>query len=185
MYYTLFIDHSFTAAMRQGVNGGFKYNAQSLAGRLVDAKGSRVEPCQFVAQPCDPAAPNAPVRVGVMGKPDIVPLGALLAAAGVNSLDDASDALDASGSGDVGEPHRVSGLVVIVTILYDNTWCAAAPPCSPGEAAGISCCPFNYTISARRVPQTEFKIEETISNPLAEYEAPACLRPANYCDNIP
>ena len=106
MYYTLFIDHSFTAAMRQGVNGGFKFNAQSLSGHLVDAQGSKIEPCQFVSQPCDPADPKAPVRVGAMGKTDIVPLGALLAAAGVQSLDDASDALDPSGSGDVGEPHR-------------------------------------------------------------------------------
>ena len=89
--------------------------------------------------------------------------------AGVKSLDDASDALDASGDGDVGEPHRVSGLVLIVTIAYDNTYCAAAPPCSPGDEASSRCCPFQYTISARRVSQTEFKVEETISNPLAEY----------------
>jgi hypothetical protein len=64
---------------------------------------------------------------------------------------------------------RVSGLVIIATIFYDNTWCKAAPPCGPDDAAGSSsCCAFQYTITARRVPQTEFKVEETISNPLAE-----------------
>ncbi len=107
MYYTLFIDHSFTATMRQGVNAGFKFNAQSLSGRLLDAQGAKVDPCQFYFKPCDSADASAPVRVGAMGKPDIVPLGALLAAAGIKSLDDASDALDPSGNGgDVGEPHR-------------------------------------------------------------------------------
>ena len=112
MYYTLFIDHSFTASMRKGVNNGFKFNAQSLSGRLVDSQGSKIEPCQYTSHPCDPADPKAPVRVGAMGKPDIVPLGALLAAAGVNSLDDASDALDPSGDGDVGEPHRFRSLLL-------------------------------------------------------------------------
>ena len=83
MYYTLFIDHSFTAYMRQGVNGGFKFNAQSLSGQMIGTDGSRVEPCHFTATPCNPGDPNAPVRVGVVGKPDIVPLGALLEAAGL------------------------------------------------------------------------------------------------------
>jgi hypothetical protein len=167
MYYTLLIDHSFTASMRQGVNAGYKFNAQSLNGNMIDINGRPVDPCLFTATPCDPG--NAPVRVGVAGKPDIVPLGALLAAAGVQSLDDASDALDLSGDGVVGEPHRESGLVVIVTIFYDNTWCPAAPPCGPGDDSTSShCCPFQYTISARRVSQTEFKVEETISNPFSE-----------------
>ena len=143
MYYTLFIDHSFTASMRQGVNGGFKFNAQSLTGQMVDTSGAKVEPCQFTATPCNPSDASAQVRVGVQGKPDIVPLGALLAAAGVKSLDDASDAIDATGQL-VGEPHRESGLVVIVTIAYDNTWCAAAPPCAPGVDATSRCCPFQY-----------------------------------------
>ena len=85
MYYTLFIDHSFTAYMRQGVNGGFKFNAQSLAGQMFGPDGkTKVEPCHFTATPCDPADGNAPVRVGVLGKPDIVPLGALLEAAGLS-----------------------------------------------------------------------------------------------------
>ena len=78
--------------MRQGVNAGYKFNAQSLNGNMIDINGRPVDPCLFTATPCDPG--NAPVRVGVAGKPDIVPLGALLAAAGVQSLDDASDALD-------------------------------------------------------------------------------------------
>jgi hypothetical protein len=34
MYYTLLIDHSFTATMRQSVNGGYKFNAQSLSGQV-------------------------------------------------------------------------------------------------------------------------------------------------------
>jgi hypothetical protein len=84
MYYTLFIDHSFTAYMRQGVTGGFKFNAQSLSGRMVGTDGkTEVDPCQFTATPCDSADGNAGVRVGVPGKPDIVPLGALLEAAGL------------------------------------------------------------------------------------------------------
>jgi hypothetical protein len=96
MFYTLFIDHSFTASMRQGVNGGFKvgssialcpqlrpihspllqFNAQSLSGSLRSLSGDVVQPCLFSGPtPCDPQDAGAPVRVGVAGKPDIIPLG--------------------------------------------------------------------------------------------------------------
>jgi hypothetical protein len=62
---------------------------------------------------------------------------------------------------------------------YTNTWCTAAPPCSPGDDPSSGrCCAFSYTISARRVSQTEFKVEETISNPFAEYSL-RCVLPFN------
>jgi hypothetical protein len=51
---------------------------------MIDINGAEVQPCHFTAAPCDPSDSKAPVQVGKPGKPDIVPLGALLAAAGVN-----------------------------------------------------------------------------------------------------
>jgi hypothetical protein len=68
------------------------YNSVNLAGKLLDRNDKPVDPCTPYANsrrfpPSGVPCPTSYVAVGVSGKRDIVPIAALLQAAGVTSLD--------------------------------------------------------------------------------------------------
>lgn len=79
-----------------------------------DTNGNQVDPCQ----PYKRRGKTCPdyIRVGRQEEYDIMPMVSLLEAAGIDSLDAAA--------GDVGviqtETLRVSGIVLLVEVTYDN-----------------------------------------------------------------
>jgi hypothetical protein len=84
--FTLFIDHTMSVSRETGETSS--KNAIDMDGRLVDAAGNEMHPCQFYHN-LKLECPHY-VHVGAVGLTDIVPLGALLLSAGVTSLDEQS-----------------------------------------------------------------------------------------------
>eukprot|EP01062_Namystynia_karyoxenos_P080953 TRINITY_DN8812_c1_g1_i2.p1 TRINITY_DN8812_c1_g1~~TRINITY_DN8812_c1_g1_i2.p1 ORF type:complete len:731 (+),score=105.79 TRINITY_DN8812_c1_g1_i2:87-2195(+) len=80
-------------------------------------------------------------------KSDNIPVPLLLDALGVASLDEPSDAPDAAGA-----TRRYDGMVVLVSIFYENLFSAIFPPQNPAR----------YTYSMTRLPGLEFKAYRTI-----------------------
>lgn len=112
--------------MGKGKSGRF------MPGSLVDGKGNPINPCNAYIQrglPC----PSV-VSVGVSGAPDIVPVAALLEAAGVPSLDQAGSVDGQSGPGNAGQSLRYSGLILFVQITYTNYFGATHPAVRPWGA---------------------------------------------------
>eukprot|EP01111_Echinosteliopsis_oligospora_P019564 TRINITY_DN9523_c0_g1_i1.p1 TRINITY_DN9523_c0_g1~~TRINITY_DN9523_c0_g1_i1.p1 ORF type:complete len:362 (+),score=74.09 TRINITY_DN9523_c0_g1_i1:33-1118(+) len=94
--FTLMVDHT---AFSPGT--GIQANSKNLPGQMVNYDGKQYEL-------------QAPDVIGQPGHPDIIRLGTLLKAAGVNSLDDQSQY-----SGD--QTNRFYGTVIVVLIEYSNT----------------------------------------------------------------
>ena len=136
--FTLLLDHTMSAS-----SVGVARTAAQMAGRLVDAAGATLDPCDDYTDQgwtCDPA-----VKVGRVGAgADILPLRSLLRAAGVASLDDVVPALN--------ETRRYAGMVLVVTIEYSNFWLSTR---SWSEKD------VSYVYSVRSVDDAEFKAEES------------------------
>ena len=93
-----------------------------MAGKLLDRSGNPVDPCNaYIRRGL--ACPSF-VAIGVANAKDIVPLAALLEAAGILSLDAMGDA---SGPGVAGQTLRYSGIILFVQITYTNYYSAATP----------------------------------------------------------
>jgi hypothetical protein len=173
--FTLFIDHTMSVTRETGET--FSKNAIDMDGRLVDAAGKQMEPCQFyhnLKLQCPPY-----VHVGAVGVTDILPLGALLLSAGVTSLDEQSVvayAREISGHHHPNTTYRAAGMLLIVYIEYRSDYeCHVAvrraripfsifsPPhtlclplcCSNRETYNEDV--FRYKIRATRVSHTQFK----------------------------
>jgi hypothetical protein len=95
---------------------------QMVSGQLLDQSGKPVDVCAFYrrrnpAAPC-PLNPDMPeanmthyVSIGVKNVPDIVPIGSLLEAAGINSLDETNFLTDS---------YRYGGVTLVVQLNYNN-----------------------------------------------------------------
>eukprot|EP01129_Flabellula_baltica_P000927 TRINITY_DN10859_c0_g1_i1.p1 TRINITY_DN10859_c0_g1~~TRINITY_DN10859_c0_g1_i1.p1 ORF type:complete len:392 (-),score=55.43 TRINITY_DN10859_c0_g1_i1:12-1133(-) len=121
--FTVLIDHGFFTPYIQR-------NAIELNGKIVDQNGDEMDVNGSVTQ------------IGVIGQPDIIEVGDLLKAAGVESLDEVSDLSDS-------ETLRYSGPVLIVKISYSNK-------------VTYDTTVVEYTISVNKLEKTEFKAVQPI-----------------------
>ena len=141
----MLIDHMMIASAV-----GISRASLDMAGSLVGVDGRAMDPCDDYAAiglPCPPA-----VRVGVPGKPDIVPVQTLLRAAGVSSLDQRAGELGVL----LDETLRFSGMVVVLSIEYSN-YLSRTGSWQEGTVG------YRYVASA--VPNSEFKGEEVLPAP--------------------
>ena len=102
----MYIDHAFSSTV------GIAASGTTMSGQLLDRNGKAVDPCNAYKQRgviCPPA-----VKIGVANTPDIVPLAALLEAAGISSLDNMGQGVN--GPGIAGKYLRYSGLVLYVQV---------------------------------------------------------------------
>lgn len=115
--FTVYIDHSFSSTV------GIAASGNSLSGALLDQDGNRVNPCNVYIRR-GLACPDI-INIGVPNKNDIVPLAALLDAAGILSLD--AMGKGASGPGIANNLLRYSGLILYVQITYFNFYSPTPP----------------------------------------------------------
>jgi len=134
--YTLFIDHTMYAAQ-----SGYIRNSKYMDGRMLNARGEHVDPCDDYAKGKCPKY----VIMGKMDKADIIPLGTLLRAADT-SLDSRAHPAMAQGAAKW-ESHRYAGVVLVMRIFYDNVYT-------------FNTHNIRYTYTVHQVPRTEFKVEE-------------------------
>lgn len=117
--YTLMIQHSVAVPF---LDSSWDKNDME-SGRIVDINGKVVDPCNWYRKRNPLAAcpynydspvatPTKYISVGARGVPDIVSVGTLLEAAGVESLDETGFPLTDS--------HRYGGITLVVQINYDN-----------------------------------------------------------------
>ena len=117
-FFTLQIDHAFVAPQ-----AGITKTARQMRGQLLDSRGAPMDPCvayTSIGLPCDPN-----VAVGQRDRADILPLRALMMAAGLESL-------DAVGGEDPSASLRQQGLVLLVELSYTNYAIGNIPPVALG-----------------------------------------------------
>lgn len=111
-FFLIAVTHGFTSTV------GISRSASGLSGKVLDQRSNAVDLCApytSVSLPC-------PQDVGLSsnttdGVRDLIPLGALLNAAGISYL----DALGGGAEGGIaGRPKRLTGIVLLVTIDYTN-----------------------------------------------------------------
>ena len=153
--FTLLIDHSVSAPSIDISDSAFHMDGRiappGTAGSAAnDGDEASLSPCEAYSVFLDPpaACDTDVIHVGVKDTFDIVPLGSLMIAAGVRSLD--ANLTDAGSH--AGEARRNSGSVFVVTINYDN-YVTYFP----------SVIKYAYSVSA--VKATEFKALETLPAP--------------------
>jgi hypothetical protein len=125
--FTLFIDHTMSVTRENGET--LSKNAIDMEGRLVNSAGQEIDSCQFYNN-LKLKCPGY-VHVGAVGVTDIVPLGALLLSAGVDSLDEQSVVAYARESATHHHPnttYRAAGMLLIVYIEYRSVArCLSSP----------------------------------------------------------
>lgn len=118
---------------------GAGQTAMEMEGSLLDSDGEPVDPCRMYAAAGHSCPDNEYYRVvvGEVGVPDIMPIQALLDAAGVD-MDAISDFSENDGT----ETVRYAGLVLVLNIEYiPKPWSRE----------------WTYAITAQHVPGVEFK----------------------------
>ena len=137
--FTLLIDHSFAAPSL-----GLSRTAAQMGGAIEGG----ADPCAAYA----PYAAGCPpfVAVGVAGARDIVPIKALLNAAGIASLDQVAGTDPALAN----ETLRYSGLVLLVNIDYSNRFV---------DTGSWNTSEVRYTYRVSTVRNSEFKVQGAVT----------------------
>jgi len=141
--FTLLIDHSFAAG-----EIGLSRTASQMAGGIEGTANDDADPCA----PYAPYAAGCPsfVAVGVSGKRDIVPIKALLNAAGIQSLDQVAG----SDPSLANETLRYSGLVLLVNIVYSNRYL---------DTGSFNASVVRYSYRVTTVRNSEFKVQGAVT----------------------
>eukprot|EP00029_Vermamoeba_vermiformis_P010900 TRINITY_DN5855_c0_g1_i1.p1 TRINITY_DN5855_c0_g1~~TRINITY_DN5855_c0_g1_i1.p1 ORF type:complete len:385 (-),score=86.56 TRINITY_DN5855_c0_g1_i1:61-1215(-) len=124
--FTLMIDHTVVAP-----KSGFQRNGAQMSGKLYD---------QY-HQVMNYSEPNT---VGEIGKPDIIEIGLLLKAAGIDSLDTLTEDLSKSN-----DSKRYDGLVMMVFLSYSNQY-------------SYNLYDIRYEYRVTLVKDTEYKVRQPI-----------------------
>ena len=130
-HFTLMLDHTIYAT-----NLGVQRNAQNMPGKLADIHGNSMKT-------------SGVNTVGQSGKLDILELGLLLKAAGIESLDVDSEVKNTRLS--VKKSMRYTGIILLLTIDYSNR-------------VTYDTNDIRYTITARHVKNTEYKAMEKLKS---------------------
>ena len=137
--FTLLIDHAMDVPAF-----GLSVTGSSLNGKLIGQDGETIDPCAGYLQADPPQVCPPVVSLGVPGQRDIVPLQALLDAAGVPNLDEPL--------GTTGNSMRYAGMVMQVTIFYSTELMYMYIVCTPLAACSLTTIPAFQAI--RRNSQT-------------------------------
>lgn len=129
--FTVMVDHSAFAPLV-----GVQVEATDLAGRLLNSTGGRINV-------------TAPEFVGKRGFADILRIGTLLRAAGVDDLDAETDFRSRKPNA-TAESFRYAGLQLLVFVTYSNT-----------ETFNLS--DVSYTYEVVRINRTEFKALQNVA----------------------
>jgi hypothetical protein len=165
-YFTLFIDHSMLAPQ-----ASIARTVREMGGEMRDAKGNRFDPCSVYAADGLACPQTEPLRdgsggsrpgvvVGVAGLPDVIPLKAIMEAAGVATLDAVAGSDNAAAQT---SSFRQQGLLLILDISYSNFKNGRpAPGAKPGDpifggTGSFSQDVVRYTYRAFAVPNTQFQ----------------------------
>lgn len=144
-FFTLFIDHTMNAPSLDVSRSAVDMDGVLASG--AGRSGRSVDPCAAYEGwgfTCPPF-----ISVGDPGKTDILPLAALLQAAGTNLSDFVSSD---SSSSLYNETKRYAGVVLLVSIEYDNFFSY-----DPDAV--------RYTYAVSEVANTEFKAQQVIPEP--------------------
>lgn len=160
-FFTINVDHSFVAPQ-----AGLKRAGKEMSGSLLDSSGNEINPC--IAYTSLGLVCPSIVKIGKKDF-DILPLRALMLAAGVETLDQlsGSDAKDPQTSS-----MRQQGLVLILDISYTNYALGNIPNPSPGgpELGGVGTgflltdSEVRYTFRVYTVDRTQFQFQSASSN---------------------
>jgi hypothetical protein len=141
-FFTLLIDHNINAPL-----AGIHKTGTAMRGRMLAADGKTpVNVCdEYAGFPSGcPTAASAgfDIAVGSPGLPDIVAIGTLLRAAGIDGL----DSLAGLSGVDAAESHREAGLVLNLDISYTNFYLEASGALGTGS---LDTSQVFYTVRAR------------------------------------
>ena len=160
-FFTINIDHSFVAPQANNL----RKSGKEMTGQLLDNAGARMDPCMAylgLGLEC----PAFVASFGKGGEIDILPMRALMLAAGVESLDE----LSGSDKGPQTSSMRQQGLVLILDISYTNYALGNIPNPTPGgpELGGVgfgsvftdSTVQYTYRVFAAPATQFQFQLAE-------------------------
>jgi hypothetical protein len=162
-FFTILFDHSMVAPLANVAR-----TVRQMSGSLRDARGRVLDPCEAYASAglACPRARTAPdggvqpgVNVGAPGVPDVVPVRALMLAAGIASLDQVAGSDNAAVQSSA---YRQQGLVLIVDIGYSNykfgrvVFAKDAPPTGGTGTFDNSVVQYMYRVFV--VPETQFQV---------------------------
>ncbi|RYG56570.1 hypothetical protein EON66_02585 [archaeon] len=133
---TMQIDHAFTAS------NGVARSAYEMSGELLDSNGEPMDPC--IAYTLKQLPCPYYVNVGKQDAKDIVPLRALMLAAGIDNLD-----TQTSNMTGLNDTRRYDGVVIIINIYYTNYYLKQAY--APGTGVRVQCLhAASFTLCAAR-----------------------------------
>ena len=161
-FFTINIDHSFVAPQANNL----RKSGKEMTGQLLDNAGARLNPCAAYSG-LGLECPDFVSTFGRGGEIDILPLRALMLAAGVESLDE----LSGSDKGPQTSSMRQQGLVLILDISYTNYALGNIPNPTPGgpELGGVglgavftdNTVQYTYRVFAAPATQFQFQLAES------------------------
>jgi hypothetical protein len=164
-YFTILVDHSMIAPQ-----ASIERTVRQMSGEMRDKNGRPFDPCSVYRADgldCPASRPNAlggftpGVNVGVLGFPDVIPIKALMVAAGVPTL----DAIAGSENADAANQRaslRQQGMLLILDISYSNYFRGRTVPGAEigdvpvGGTGSYDSSVVRYTYRAYTVPATQF-----------------------------